>query len=430
METPGGPATKPPRVQSRALRVLAWFWGAVAAVVGAGVIALLIAGPPPKPPAVAVLAVPPPATRHAETAPPAEGASADTAHSPEMPPPASATATPAPAAASTPEPAVAAARPAMHETVTQARPEAAPAVIAKPLKALLEVSIGYPGWNLPRIGPSHLMPMDAYAAPADPAVKGPRIAILLGAIGQSEAASEDAARTLPAAVSFIVSPYTRRPDLLLDTFRTTGHEMFLGLPMEPQGYPVNDEGNQSLLTGVPEEQNQRRLEWAMSRIEGYVGATNALDGLLGERFVAATAPLGAVLNTLAQRGLMYLDAAPDLSRMQASAVAKLPVRSIDLVIDEPAVRSEIDAKLRALEDIATRKGSAVALAKRPLPIVLDRLADWSKGLRARGIALVPASSLIRAGAATAAGTSGKAGETPRDRAPDQVPEHTQDRSKE
>jgi hypothetical protein len=182
--------------------------------------------------------------------------------------------------------------------------------IAPPAAALLEALPDDPLTVLPRIAPDGMSPMRAYAAAFDPHDRRPRIALLLAGIGLSTADSEDAASQLPAAVSFAVSPYAAHPEAVLAAARAHGHEYLLSIPMEPQGFPLDEEGPQALLTGAPAEQNARRLDWALSRFAGYAGATGALDGLRGERFAAVSALLGGVERDLAARGLFYIDPRP------------------------------------------------------------------------------------------------------------------------
>ncbi|HST75312.1 MAG TPA: divergent polysaccharide deacetylase family protein, partial [Acetobacteraceae bacterium] len=170
--------------------------------------------------------------------------------------------------------------------------------------------------------------------------------------------------------------------------RAAGHEFLISLPMEPQGYPLNDAGDHALLTAVTPELNRSRLDWALSRITGYVGATGALGLLRGERF-AGSPQMAPVLADLNDRGLLYVDGRPG-----RPPVPSAWSRGVDLVIDEPAVRTEIEAKLAALEQIARDKGSALGLAGATRPITVDRLAAWTNGLAARGFALAPVSAIV------------------------------------
>jgi polysaccharide deacetylase 2 family uncharacterized protein YibQ len=67
---------------------------------------------------------------------------------------------------------------------------------------------------------------------------------------------------------------------------------------------------------------------------------------------------------------------------------------VDLVVDEPAVRTEIDAKLARLEQLARDRGSALGLVSAPTPVSVERLAAWAALLAQRGVVLVPVSALV------------------------------------
>jgi len=298
--------------------------------------------------------------------------------------------TSAPRAAATPshEPAP---HPAPVEAVASlaGRPgRATPGPIAAPDPALLEPVENDPGVFLPRIAADGRTPSQFYARGFDPADTRPRVAVLLAGVGLNGSESEDAVRTLPGAVTLAFSPYANGLGPLLEAARAAGHEFLISLPMEPQGYPLNDAGDHALLTAVTPQVNQSRLDWALSRISGYVGATGALGLLRGERFAGSPQML-PVLDSLADRGLLYVDTRP--SRQPLPRVWS---HGVDVVIDEPAVRTEIEAKLATLEQIARDKGSALGLAGATRPVTVDRIAAWTNGLAAKGLALAPVSAIM------------------------------------
>ena len=269
-------------------------------------------------------------------------------------------------------------------------PAAAAGIIHAPDAALLESSQTYPGGLLPRIAADGRTAMAFYAAHAEPADAHPRVALLLSGIGMSETDSMEAIAGTPPAVSLAISPYAFRPERLLAEARLAGHETLVSLPLEPDRYPIDDPGNHALLTGNAPAMNDQRLEWALTRFAGYVGATGALNGMRGERFGAAPELMAPVLRELAARGVLYIDPRP---------VAPPPPfdagRSVDVVIDEPAVRTEIEANLARLEQVAKDHGSALGLVGIPRPVTLDRIAAWATTLAARGFVLVPVSALVR-----------------------------------
>lgn len=259
---------------------------------------------------------------------------------------------------------------------------------------------------LPRIAADGRQPFQVYAAGSPRPDGTPRVALLLAGIGMNEAQSMAAITVLPAAISLALSPYAPRTDALLARARDTGHEVFLSLPMEPQGYPLNDPGDRALLTGASQQTNAQRLEWALTRFSGYVGGTGALGGeqggLRGERFGAALDQMLPLLETLGRRGLLYVDPRPNAAwtatSLPAPTKGSQPLarsRGIDLVVDEQAGDTAIDAALVRLEVIARKRGSAIGLLGLPAPVAMERVGVWALGLPARGVSLAPVSAVVQ-----------------------------------
>lgn len=258
--------------------------------------------------------------------------------------------------------------------------------------ALLEPSPGFAPAQLPRIAADGRMPRILYAAGVDPPDQRPRVAMMIAGIGMSGMDSEAAITQLPAAISLAVTPYAPRSDRLLDLARAAGHELFVSLALEPSRYPLDDPGPQTLLTTLSIATNAQRLEWTLSRFNGYAGAIGALGVMRGERY-AGSDQMGMVLQELARRGLAYVDPRPD--GMLAGSAVQLPaMRRVDVVVDEPAVRVEIEARLVRLEQVARDHGTAVGFAGSPAPVTLDRIAAWTTTLAQRGIVLVPVTAIL------------------------------------
>jgi uncharacterized protein len=383
-----------------ALRALGVFWAAVVVLLAAGLGTLQWLGPPPIGPVV--------------EAPRMDGAKAEVPAAPAppgappvAPVPTAPTATAPPAAPSSgtaslpPVQGPAGAPPVTGRIAPTPRAPGAPVPPADP--ALLEASGLGDGTVLPRIA-GGLAPMRAYAAGAPPLDARPRVAILLADFAMREADSEEALKLLPPAISLVISPYAPRqvlarggaqPDGLMARAREKGHELFVSLPMEPRGYPLDDPGERAMLTGATAERNALALRWALSRVTGYVGATGALGALRGERF-AASEQMGLVLEELGRRGLLYVDPRPEgrLAGPATPGAIAGPRRAVDVVVDEPAVRTEIDAKLARLEQLARDRGTALGLASAPTPVAVERLGAWAALLAQRGVVLVPVSALV------------------------------------
>ncbi len=266
-----------------------------------------------------------------------------------------------------------------------------PGPVSDPDPALLEAAGPAGNGPLPRIAQDGRTPMRVYAAGFDHTSRRPRVGLLLAGIGMNEAESDAAIRTLPGAVSLAVSPYAASTARLLATARATGHEYLIALPLEPTGFPLNDPGPSTLLTTASPEKNAGNLRWALSRIQGYVGATGVVGTMRGERLAAMTDQMEMVLFELSGRGLLYID-----PREERGPLPKAWGRHATLIIDDPAERAAIDARLAELEQHAKDHGSALGLVMRPTPIAVARIAAWTNGLTDRGLALAPVSALALA----------------------------------
>ena len=239
----------------------------------------------------------------------------------------------------------------------------------------------------------NLKPYMAYAAPADQAkaAKMPVISIVIGGLGVGAAKTTDAIMKLPAAVTLAFTPYGSDPTKLAERARAQRHEILLQIPMEPYDYPDNDPGPQTLLATLGTEQNLDRLLWHLGRMQGYAGIAN----FMGARFVATEAAMQPIIREASRRGLAYFDdgsaprsVAPALAQSQA-----LPFAKGDVAIDAVPTAGEVDRALAKLEDIARERGFAVGTAS-ALPVSIERIAAWTKGLEGRGVLLVPLTSVM------------------------------------
>lgn len=225
-------------------------------------------------------------------------------------------------------------------------------------------------------------------APFAPEFKGPRLAIVLTDVGDNPAQARAAIAALPPAVGLAFTPY---PDVaaLVRAAKAGGHEVIAGLPMQPKAWPRVSPGRNTLLVGAAPEENLRRLDWALARVDGATGVT----GIMGSAFTESAAALRPVLGAVGARGLAYLDARASGRSVGVATAREAKVRAAanDRFLDESG---SIAGNLAALEAQAKREGSAIGYA-RPLPATIAALAAWSATLDGKGMRLVPPSSLAR-----------------------------------
>lgn len=236
------------------------------------------------------------------------------------------------------------------------------------------------------------LPWKVYSRPFDAAIGTPRIAIVVTNMGLAEQPTLAAIQDLPGEITLAFSPYSSRLAEWVPAARAAGHEVLLQLPMEPRSTEFNDPGNKALLTANSPELNLDRMEWVLSRAEGYVGLTN----LMGSRFTVSPKDMQPVLVAMDQRGLLYIDSRESPASIAGKLAVEmgLPAATNDRFIDTEAARGPIDTRLAQLEQLALARGSAVGFAA-DYPVAIERLRFWIEGLNDRGFVLAPVSAVVR-----------------------------------
>ncbi len=270
--------------------------------------------------------------------------------------------------------------------------ETPPAPQADPLSKapdpdLIEQS---PVGPLPKIADDGRMPWQVYARPHQIAEGTPTVAIIFSGLGMNAATTEAAIAHLPADVTLAFDPYGTQLVEWIASARNAGHEVLLGLPLEPSDFPTRDPGPLALVTGSSTAENIQRLNFLLSRISGYTGVL----GLMGSRFTQNDEQMRPIMTILKERGLMYVDTldGKEAAGIRIANEVEMPRGMIDLVLDETPSQAAINRQLAQLERLAREKGLAVALA-RPYPISVSRVAAWVASLGKQQIALAPITAL-------------------------------------
>ncbi|MFZ2871437.1 divergent polysaccharide deacetylase family protein, partial [Zavarzinia sp.] len=273
-----------------------------------------------------------------------------------------------------------------------ATPATAPAPVSVALSAAPDPALVENGRDglLPVIGPDGRQPWQVYARPFADRTARPRIAIIVAGLGLKESTSAEAIDKLPPDVTLAFSPYARNLDDWSARARAAGHELLIQLPMEPVDFPTSDPGPKALMTGLSAADNRSRLEWTLARTTGYVGVMT----YMGSRFTADADAVQAIAAQLKARGLMIVDSRT-AEQSTIPAVAGhlgLPRAIATRFVDATPTRAAVDARLAELERYARQNGAAIGIAS-DYPGSIERIANWTAGLEARGLVLAPASAL-------------------------------------
>lgn len=247
---------------------------------------------------------------------------------------------------------------------------------------------------VPTRGPNGERPLDAYARPVEAGTipdGQPRIAIIIGGLGLSQTATQSVIDRLPGEMTLSFAPYGNSLSRWTTRARQAGHEYLIEVPMEPFDYPNNDPGPHTLLASHDLQANLERLQWALSRVPTPVGYMNYMGG----RFTSEDQLVQPIVADAVARGLMVVDDGRSArSRVSAVAQENAPVLRADVIIDGRADEQAITNRFTQLEALARENGEAVGVAS-ALPLTITMLEDWAASLRAKGIVLVPVSSIVR-----------------------------------
>lgn len=273
--------------------------------------------------------------------------------------------------------------PARAIGAVQAKPAAPWSPIAAPAAELMRRSAYGP---VPRIGADGRRPSSYYAQKFTPTDK-PNVAIIVGGLGINRALTERAIDELPPYVTLAFAPYAKDLTFWTKRARAAGHEVMIEIPMENRAGDEQALGPAALLTSRTAEENAQRLDWILSRFEGYFGATN----YLGSKFSGDRDAMELLLKRISDAGLAYIDDTGALTRARVIGDATTVNRLIDPGYGADKGQSQRD--LEALEKIARSDGDA--LGKTYIhDESLDDLAKWAATLDDRGLVLAPASAVL------------------------------------
>lgn len=229
-----------------------------------------------------------------------------------------------------------------------------------------------------------------FAVPAVEAGGRPMIAVIIDDMGLDRKRSEKILQ-LPGPLTISFMSYAQDLSRQTELARSRGHELMMHVPMEPVAEGL-DAGPGVLSVNLPPEELRKRVTEDLDRFTGYVGINNHM----GSKFTAFAPGMELVMEELRRRGLLFIDSlTTDHSvGLTQARQAGVPAAARNVFLDNAGDVTAIDAQLAKLEDLARKKGNAIAIGH-PRDGTIQALAAWLPGLRAKGLVLVPVSEVVR-----------------------------------
>ncbi len=217
-----------------------------------------------------------------------------------------------------------------------------------------------------------------------------RLAILLDDGGQSLGLVPRLER-LPPQIAVSVLPFLPASTETASRLHRAGHEVWLHLPMEPEGYPRRNPGPGAVLTSMSEAEIRSTVRSAINSVPFVVGVNNHE----GSRATANLRVMTWVMQELAARGLCFIDSrttkhtvAEDAARAQGIPTGRRHV-FLDNVRNPGAIRKQLD---RAVY-LARRDGAAIAIGHCNA-VTVSVLEAEAPRLWKRNVELVPPTKLL------------------------------------
>jgi polysaccharide deacetylase 2 family uncharacterized protein YibQ len=230
------------------------------------------------------------------------------------------------------------------------------------------------------------------AQPAPKTGGRPVIAIIIDDLGVDKRRSERMAQLKgPLTLSYMT--YADDVARQAHDARARGHELMVHVPMQPQSRSY-DPGPEVLEVGLAPDEIRRRLDWGLSRFDGYVGINNHM----GSRFTSDAAGMRVVMAELRRRGLAFIDSVTSERTVGAEEARHygVPFAARHVFLDNDQGVAHVRAQLAKTEAYARKHGAAIAIGH-PHDGTIEALAGWLPGLEGRGFVLVPVSTIVRMG---------------------------------
>jgi uncharacterized protein len=217
----------------------------------------------------------------------------------------------------------------------------------------------------------------------------PLVAIVIDDVGIDRPRSKRAWE-LPGPLTLSFLPYAKDLRDQARAARARGHELLLHLPMEPTGRA--DPGPNALLVSLSDAELRQRTAAALDSFDGYVGVNNHM----GSRFTTFRPGMETVLRQFKGRGLMFLDSRTTAQSVGDQVAQEMGLPSIvrHVFLDDDESLESVRRKLAETEAVARRQGFVVAIGH-PHEATLQALGEWLPGLQAKGLALAPATAVLR-----------------------------------
>jgi len=235
--------------------------------------------------------------------------------------------------------------------------------------------------------------LQAYKRPYSRQTGKTPVSLIIGGLGVNRGLTQDAIQNLPAEVTLSFAAHSPGLQGLINSARADGHEVLIEIPMESAAFDPSEPGaDKALLTTVTPKENGDRLDWIMSRAQGYAGLIN----FNGDIFLTRSDLAGAYMDYLSKSGVGFFTdgdfETPALTGISQSIGQ--PFKNGHGLIDPHPVPRVIAARLKGLSQAATTGSHPVGVGF-VYPQTLSEVQTWIASLDEQNLQLAPATAALK-----------------------------------
>lgn len=233
----------------------------------------------------------------------------------------------------------------------------------------------------------------AYRRPFTPQAGKRPVSLIIGGLGVNRSLTQEAIQSLPADVTLSFAAHSVGLQEWVDKARADGHEVFIEIPMESANFnPAEPGADRALRITLPPAENGRRLDWMLSRAQGYAGLIN----FNGDSFLTRADIAAPFMDRLAQTSLGFItDGAFETPALPALAKSvRQPFKTGHGLIDPDPIPRVISARLSGLGNSAKSGEHPVGVGF-SYPETLLEVQNWIASLEAQNLQLAPASAALK-----------------------------------
>ena len=220
-----------------------------------------------------------------------------------------------------------------------------------------------------------------------------QVAIIIDDIGNDMSPVRELLK-IDTGITFAILPLCSHTRDAADLLHRAHREILLHLPMEPASYPREKPGNGALFTDMNDEELLSQLDKDLASVPYVSGVNNHM----GSKFMSDEEKLTVIFNRLRKENLFFIDSrtAADSKALAASEKVGLPLASRRIFLDNSRNYKEIyKILIEVAENTDGGDVAPVIIIGHPYPETIRAIKDATRIFRAKGVAIVPVSKLIK-----------------------------------